>query len=49
MNFATQALGIIFASLVLIAAFPIFISLITTIGPLCVLLGMIAVLLYFAR
>jgi hypothetical protein len=49
MNTATQALGIIFASLVLIVSFPIIISLIINLGPLLVLLGVIAVLLYFAR
>jgi hypothetical protein len=46
--FATQALGIIFASLVVIFVFPLAVKLLLTVGPLAFILILIAVLLAMA-
>jgi hypothetical protein len=48
MNFATQALGIIFTALILIIAIPLFINLLVAIGPLWVLLIVVGALLFYS-
>jgi hypothetical protein len=47
-NFAIDSLGIIFAAVALIFAFPVFMKLLVTIGPLWLLVGVVAALFYLA-